>query len=74
MIESAPLGGLSEEQRARVEIALGTLNHARGADLVAMEPVELVVLVERLRGSLHDSLRVITELAEPAHPGTPPDQ
>lgn len=61
-------GALTEEQRTRVDIARGELDHARKVDLVAMRPADLVRAVERLRGSLHDVLLVVHELTETRHP------
>lgn len=61
-------GGLTEEQRTRVDIARGELEHARRLDLVAMRPADLVRAVEKLRGSLHDVLSVVHELTEARHP------
>lgn len=64
MTQSDPAGRLTEEQRTRVDFAQQTLNAARGADLIAASAVDLVVMVEQLRGALHESLRVISELTE----------
>jgi hypothetical protein len=60
----AARGRLTEEQRIRVDIAHRELSHARGLDLVAMSPADLIRTVEDLRGSLHDALRVVSELAD----------
>ena len=62
--EPVPLGRLTEEQRARVDIARSTLTRARTLNLVALSPADLVSTVESLRASLHDTLQVVTELAE----------
>jgi len=59
-----PALNLSEEQRARVNIAHSTLNRARTLNLAALSPAELVSTVESLRASLHDTLHVVSELTE----------
>ncbi|MFJ4990089.1 hypothetical protein ACIP9H_40615 [Streptomyces sp. NPDC088732] len=37
---------------------------ARKADLVAMDPASLVILVEQLRGTLDDLVRLVGELTD----------
>ncbi|MFF5451900.1 hypothetical protein ACFY40_11745 [Streptomyces sp. NPDC012950] len=64
MNQPGPIGRLTEEQRARVNSAQQTLNHARSADLVAATPVDLVVMVEELRSALHNTLGVVREVTE----------
>lgn len=46
----------------RVEMATRDLEEARQADLASMDPAVLVLMVERLRGSLDDVLRLVSEL------------
>lgn len=60
----SPRAELNEEQRARVDIASSTLARARGLNLAAMSPADLVLAVENLREALHDTLHVVSELAE----------
>lgn len=55
---------LTPEQRARLGLARRDLDEARVADLATMDTPSLVMLVERLRGSLHDTLQLVEEIAE----------
>lgn len=64
MTEHGPRGRLTEEQRTRVQFAQEVLNRARSTDLVAASAADLVTMVEQLRGALHDTMRVVNELAE----------
>lgn len=64
MSESAPLSRLTEEQRAHVSIAQASLAHARTLNLAAASPADLVLAVESLRAALHDTLHVVSELAD----------
>lgn len=65
MPESGRPERLTEEQRARADIARRDRDRARAADLVAMTPPDLIVMIEQLRGSLDDAVRLIDELIEP---------
>jgi len=56
---------LTEEQRARLDIARDEHDRARRADLVAMSAAELIRTVEKLRGTLDDALRLLDELIDP---------
>lgn len=58
-------GPLTDTQRTRVEFAHTDLERARTADLVQLPRAELILLVERLRGRLGDTLQVIDEIARP---------
>ncbi|MFE5873029.1 hypothetical protein ACFQ6V_30860 [Streptomyces roseifaciens] len=59
---------LTPPQAARLAMDRLDLARARAADLAAMEPHDLVLLVERLRGALHDVLLLVEELAGPTIP------
>lgn len=54
---------LSGPQMTRVRLAKDDLTAAREADLAPMEPAALILLVERLRGALDDTLRLVDELS-----------
>lgn len=47
---------------ARLALARRDLDDARTADLATLSPTELVLMVERLRSSLYDTLLVVDEL------------
>lgn len=64
MAEPAPPHRLSEEQRARIDIARRTLATARNLNLAALSPADLILAVENLRSALHQSLLVVDDLAE----------
>lgn len=64
MAESALPYRLTEEQRARVEIARNALATARNLNLVALSPADLVLAIEKLRSALHESLVVVDDLTE----------
>ncbi|MCD9145794.1 hypothetical protein [Streptomyces albireticuli] len=55
---------MTPSQATRLAMDRETLREARAADLAAMEPVALVLLVERLRGALDDAVRLGDELTE----------
>lgn len=52
---------LAAPQAARIEFARRDLQQAREADLATMEPAALILLVERLRTRLDDTLRLLDE-------------
>lgn len=54
---------LDRQQLTRLALARRDLNEAREADLAALESAAMVLLVERLRGALDDTMRLIDELA-----------
>ncbi|KAB7850105.1 hypothetical protein FRZ00_05750 [Streptomyces mobaraensis] len=56
---------LSPTQSTRLTMASQDLADARAADLASLDVPGLILLVERLRGSLDDALRLIKELAPP---------
>jgi hypothetical protein len=53
---------LSEAQRARFDYARRDLEQARAEDLAQLDPAGLILLVERLRLRLDDTLHLITEV------------
>lgn len=53
---------LSRPQRTRLDLAAEDLARARRTDLATLDPASLVLLVERLRGSLDDVVRLVDEL------------
>ncbi|MFI5524963.1 hypothetical protein [Streptomyces platensis] len=55
---------LTPEQETRVVLARADLDAARTADLASQEPAELIILVERLRGSLDDALALVADLTD----------
>lgn len=56
-------GRLTTSQQARVDFARRDLAKARAADLDDLDEAGLILLVERLRGRLHDALQVIDEVS-----------
>lgn len=54
---------LSRPQLTRLNIAQRDLAEARAADLVGMESAALILLIERLRGTLDDAVRLVDELS-----------
>jgi hypothetical protein len=56
-------GPLTHAQRARVDFARRDLEYARSEDLAQLEAAGLILLVERLRIRLDDTLRLIEELS-----------
>jgi hypothetical protein len=59
--EPLPARPLTAAQRTRVAIARSDLLSAREADLGAMSAASLILLVERLRNRLDDTLRLLDE-------------
>lgn len=55
---------LSRPQSTRLSMAADDLDRARQADLATLDPAALVFLVERLRGSLDDVVRLVDELTQ----------
>lgn len=55
---------LSRPQRTRLSLAAEDLERVRRTDLAALDPASLVLLVERLRGSLDDVVRMVGELTQ----------
>jgi hypothetical protein len=56
---------LTPTQASRVDFARQGLEEARGAELATLEGHRLILLIERLRGSLDDMLHLVDEIAGP---------
>ncbi|MEV6673648.1 hypothetical protein [Streptomyces sp. NPDC051162] len=52
---------MTREQGTRLFLASHDLEEARAADLAELDVMSLIVLVERLRGSLDDIIRLVAE-------------
>lgn len=61
-----PAVALTREQETRLYMARQDLDTARAVDLAALDLPTLILLFERLRGSLDDVLRLINDLNGPA--------
>ncbi len=59
--EPLPARPFTATQRTRMAIARSDLAAAREADLGAMSAANLILLVERLRNRLDDTLRLLDE-------------
>lgn len=57
-----PAGPLTDTQLARVDFARRDLEYARAEDLAQLPPDGLILLVEKLRGRLHDILTLVDEV------------
>jgi hypothetical protein len=55
-------GLLTDQQQARVDYARRDLEHARAADLARLPADGLILLVERLRHRLDDTLQLIDDI------------
>lgn len=58
-----PRPRLTRDQLTRLSLIDSDLNQARIADLAELDPAALILLVERLRGSLDDAVHLIGELS-----------
>jgi hypothetical protein len=56
---------LDPSQQTTVDFARRDLAEARAADLAAIDDAQLILLVERLRGRLHQVLEVVDEVTGP---------
>lgn len=65
-----PRLALTGLQRDRIEYARRDLEDARGTNLTQMPPANLVLLVEKLRRRLDDTLKVVDEITAPEPPNT----
>ncbi|MEV7112314.1 hypothetical protein [Streptomyces anulatus] len=54
---------LTPAQRSRLDFARRDLDEARSSDLAALGEPGLILMVERLRGRLDDTLGLISELS-----------
>lgn len=55
-------GALSDIQRARIDYARRDLDYARSEDLAQLPHAGLILLVERLRTRLDDTLALVDEI------------
>lgn len=55
-------GPLTDAQRTRLDLARRDLDAARAANLTQMPAASVLLLVEKLRGRLDDTLRVVDEI------------
>ncbi|MFF6829664.1 hypothetical protein [Streptomyces longwoodensis] len=58
-------GRLTPQQATRVEYAHRDLESARAEDLAQLDPAGLILVIERLRTRLHDTLALIDEMTAP---------
>lgn len=73
MPEQPPAPGpLTPTQLARLDFARRDLDRARSEDVAQLDPASLVLLVERLRGRLDDTLQVVDEITCWLPPSPPP--
>lgn len=56
------LSRLTRDQLTRLALITADLDQARAADLAALEASAHILMIERLRGSLDDAVRLIDEL------------
>ncbi|MFE2990322.1 hypothetical protein [Streptomyces sp. NPDC059262] len=66
--QSRPEAGprpLTHSQAARLDFARRDLDYARSEDLAQLPAAGLILLVERLRGRLDDTLSLMDEIIEP---------
>jgi hypothetical protein len=56
---------LTDLQRTRIDFARRDLEAARAADLGRLDAAGLILVVEKLRGRLHDVLTVVDEICDP---------
>jgi len=56
---------LTPEQHGRLDLASASLDAVRGLDLVELPKHQMIILVERLRSSLDDTIRLVKELSGP---------
>lgn len=64
VVPKPPRPPLTGAQQTRLAMAEQDAATARKADLVAMDPASLVILVEHLRGTLDDLVRLVDEIAD----------
>lgn len=56
-------GALTDVQRSRIDFARRDLDYARSEDLAQLPTAGLILLIERLRTRLDDTLQLIDEVA-----------
>lgn len=57
-------GGLTDVQRSRIEFARRDLDYARSEDLAQLPTAGLILLVEKLRNRLDDTLQLVDEIVD----------
>jgi hypothetical protein len=57
-------GALTDVQRSRIDFARRDLDYARSEDLAQLPVAGLIILIERLRGRLDDTLQLIDEIVD----------
>jgi len=57
-----PRHTLTNEQTTRLDFTRRDLDHARTEDLAQLEKPELILLVERLRSRLDDTIQLVDEI------------
>ncbi|MEU5624303.1 hypothetical protein [Streptomyces tendae] len=62
--QPTPTRALTDLQRARVDFARRDLDSARAEDLAQLGADGLILMVERLRGRLSDTLALIDEITD----------
>lgn len=60
--QSRPLRDLTDLQRARIDYARRDFASARAEDLAQLDAAGLILMVERLRGRLGETLDLIDEI------------
>lgn len=62
--DDTPPHPLTAQQQARLSLARCDLEEARAADLATIDPAALVMMVEKLRSSLYDTVRLLDEVTQ----------
>jgi hypothetical protein len=55
---------LTPTQATRIDFARRDLESARAEDLARLPPADLILIIERLRGRLDDTLHVVDEIVQ----------
>lgn len=58
-------GALTDLQRSRIDFARRDLDYARSEDLAQLPTAGLILMIERLRNRLDDTLSLIDEITLP---------
>jgi hypothetical protein len=64
-----PAVRLTDIQKARIDYARRDLETFRAEDLALLEPASLIIIIERLRTRLYETLELVAEVCDT----TPPD-
>ncbi|MFI0268545.1 hypothetical protein [Streptomyces luteogriseus] len=59
------VGALTDVQRSRIDFARRDLDYARSEDLAQIPTAGLILMIERLRNRLDDTLALIDEVTNP---------